>query len=610
MLPPKRTDKLTPLNVAVNNARPAVTVAVVFSFFINILALVSPIYMLQVYDRVLTSRNELTLILITLVAVFLFVVYAVLEMLRTQVLVRGGIRFDGDMRDKTFRAVLDSTLQRKGGDAQAFRDVDQVREFMTGAGLIAFCDAPWIPVFVIVAFILHWYFGVLAIISGAIILGLAVLNDRSTRAPLQQATIAAIQSQNDVAATLRNSEVMRAMGMWRGLQERWQARRDDLIGHQASASDRSGVAMSGIKFVRQVVQTLILGGGAYLAIKGTISPGAMIAASIIVGRALAPIEQGVGQWKTFIAARGAWDRLQTMYRGLDDQPDRMSLPPPKGRISAENAAILPPGSQKPTVFGASFTIEPGTTIGIIGPSAAGKSSLVRGLVGVWPVAMGAVRLDGFEIRQWDPQDLGRHIGYLPQDVELFSGTVAQNIARFTEYESEDVIEAAQIAGVHEVIQALPNGYDTQIGDAGATLSGGQRQRLALARTIFKKPALIVLDEPNANLDSDGEAALARALAHLKELGRTIVFVTHKTNLLAFADQIMVMQAGQVAKIGPRDEIINMIIAQSRQQQGGVPAAPGQAAPAAAPGAGVTSGGPAAVPAAATTVRPSNPAPGH
>jgi PrtD family type I secretion system ABC transporter len=595
MLPPKRNDKLTPLNQAVNNARQAVTIAVVFSFFINILALVSPIYMLQVYDRVLTSRNQLTLTFITLIVIFLFVVYAALEVLRTQVLVRAGIGFDTDMREKTFRAVLDSTLQRKGGDAQAFRDVDQVREFMTGAGLIAFCDAPWIPVFVIVSFILHWYFGLLAIISGLMILGLAILNDRSTRAPLQQATIASIQAQNDVAATLRNSEVMRAMGMWKGLQARWQDRRDDLIAWQASASDRGGLAISSIKFLRQVVQTLILGGGAFLAITGKLSPGAMIAASIIVGRALAPIEQGVGQWKTFVGARSAWDRLQTLFRTIDDVGEKMSLPPPKGRITAESAAVAPPGAPRPVVINASFTIEPGTTIGIIGPSAAGKSTLVRGLVGVWPIVMGSIRLDGFDIRQWDPQDLGQHIGYLPQDVELFAGTVAQNIARFTDYDSEDVIEAARIAGVHEVIQQLPQGYDTQIGDAGATLSGGQRQRLALARTIFRKPALIVMDEPNANLDSEGEAALSRAVTHLKELGRTIVFVTHKTNLLAFADQIMVMQGGTVGRIGPRDEIINMLVANSRAQGpqvagpgGGAPAgAPSAAAPAAPSTAGIT-----------------------
>lgn len=557
------TEKPTPLNTAIRAVWPAIMVAVFFSMFINILALVSPIYMLQVYDRVLTSRNELTLLFITLIAIFLFVVYAALEMLRTQVLVRGGSKFDTVLSAPTFRSVLDSTLLRRGGDAQAFRDMDGVREFITGAGLIAFCDAPWIPVFVAVSFILHPYFGILAVASGIIILGLAVANDYTTRAPIQKATMASISAQNDVSATLRNSEVMRAMGMWRGLQARWQLRRDDQIAWQASASDRGGTVMATIKFVRQAVQTLILGGGAYLAITGKISPGAMIAASILVGRALAPIEAAVGQWKNFINARSSWDRLQKMFRANGDPVERMSLPAPKGRILAEMASVMPPGGQRPTLINASFVLEAGTTLGIIGPSAAGKSSLVRGLVGVWPIIAGAIRLDGYELRQWDPLELGQHIGYLPQDVELFSGTVAQNIARFTDFDSQDVIEAAQIAGVHEVIQALPQGYETQIGDSGAALSGGQRQRLALARTIFRKPALIVMDEPNANLDTDGEVALARAIAHMKALGRTIIFVTHKTNLLAYADKILILQNGTVARMGDRDEVLNLLIANQK-----------------------------------------------
>lgn len=555
--------ELTPLNHTVQRIRPAITVAMVFSFFINILVLTSPLYMLQVYDRVLTSRNELTLLFITLVVLFLFVVYAVLEGLRTQVLVRAGIQFDGDLRDPVFRTVLDSTLQKRGGDAQAFRDVDTLREFLTGAGLIAFCDAPWIPVFIIVCFIMHPFFGVLAIVAGAIILGLAIANDRVTRDPMRQAAAAGIAAQNDVAATLRNSEVMRAMGMWRGLQQRWQARRDELIGWQASASDRAGAMMALIKFVRQAVQVLILGGGAYLAITGKLSPGSMIAASILVGRALAPIEAAVGQWKGFVASRGSWDRLQQIFRTTAKAPERMSLPPPAGKLSVENAFIAPPGAERPVVANVSFSLEAGKTLALIGPSAAGKSSLVRGLVGVWPLVNGAVRLDGFELRQWDPEELGQHVGYLPQDVELFSGTIAQNIARFTAFESPEVIEAAQLAGVHEIIQALPQGYETQIGEAGAALSGGQRQRIALARALFRKPAFVVMDEPNANLDADGEQALARAIVHMKSLGKTIIVVTHKTNLLAYADKILLMQGGGVSRFGERDEILQLLMANAR-----------------------------------------------
>ncbi|MDE2486715.1 MAG: type I secretion system permease/ATPase [Alphaproteobacteria bacterium] len=552
------SEKPTELNRAINETRPAILIAVFFSLFINLLALVSPLYMLQVYDRVLQSRSTTTLVFITLIAVFLYFVYGALESLRTQVLVRAGIKFDGEVRGHIFKSVLDATVQHRPGGSQAFRDVDMVREFLTGSGLISFCDVPWTPVFVIVAFILHPYFGVLAIIAGAVILGLAITNDYFTRAPLQRATVASIAAQSDASATLRNSEVMHAMGMWSGLQSRWQVRRDELIGWQAQASDRGGAVISGIKMFRQIVQTLILGGGAYLAIKGKASPGAMVAASIIVGRALAPIEMAVGQWKGFVGARDAWDRLQTLFRGDANAAERMSLPGPKGRLTVEGATVAPPGRPRPTVIGASFGVEPGTSVAVIGPSAAGKSSLARALVGVWPTAAGAIRLDGFDLKHWDPQQLGPYVGYLPQDVELFSGTVAENIARFGEFKSEDVIEAAQIAGVHELIQSLPDGYETQIGEGGQTLSGGQRQRIALARTIYRRPALIVLDEPNANLDSHGEAALANALMHLK--GRsTIVFVTHKINLLSVADKVLVMQNGQVVQFGDRDPILKQLM---------------------------------------------------
>lgn len=553
--------KPTILDRAVEVMKPAVITAMVFSFFINILALVSPLYMLQVYDRVLSSRNVATLVVLTLICVFLFIVYGLLEALRTQVLVRGGLKFDGVARDPIFRAVLDSTLTRKGQGGQAFRDMDQIREFMAG-GLIAFCDAPWTPVFIIVSFMLHWYFGVLAIISCFIIFGLAVMNDRSTKNPIQMATMASIAAQNDAGSTLRNAEVMKAMGMWGGLQARWRGRRDEQVAWQAAASDSGGAVMSGIKVFRQVVQTLILGGGAYLAIQGKISSGSMIAGSILVGRALAPIEGAVGQWKNLLGARGSWDRLQGMLRELKSDEDHMPLPDPRGVLSAEAASIVPPGAQQPTMRQASFRIDAGTSVAIVGPSAAGKSSLLRGIVGVWPCAAGVIRLDGYDIKQWDPEKLGRHIGYLPQDIELFQGTVAQNIARFTEYESQEVIDAATLSGVHDMIQALPMGYDTPIGEGGASLSGGQRQRLALARAVFRMPALLVLDEPNASLDQTGELALMEAMNRLKAAKRTVIFATHKLNLLGQADYIMVINQGVVADFGPRDAMLAKLTGQA------------------------------------------------
>ena len=544
----------TILDKAVDLAKPAVITAMVFSFFINILALVSPLYMLQVYDRVLSSRNVATLVVLTLIVIFLFVIYGLLEALRTQVLVRGGLKFDGLARDPIFKVVLDSTLNRRGQGSQAFRDMDSVREFMTG-GLIAFCDAPWTPVFIIVSWLLHPFFGVLAIVSCFIIFGLAVMNDRATKNPIQMATMAAIAAQNDAGSTLRNAEVMKAMGMWGGLQARWRVRRDEQVAWQAAASDNGGAVMSGIKVFRQVVQTLILGGGAYLAIQGKISAGSMIAGSILVGRALAPIEGAVGQWKSLLGARGAWDRLQAMLREDRDASDHMPLPEPRGVLSAEAASILPPGAQAPTLRQASFRIDAGTSVGIVGPSGAGKSSLLRGVVGVWPCVAGVIRLDGYDIKQWDPEKLGRHVGYLPQDIELFSGTIAQNIARFTQFEPQEVIDAARMAGVHEMIQALPNGYDTPIGEGGASLSGGQRQRVALARAIFRMPALLVLDEPNASLDQLGEQALAEAMSQLKAAKRTVIFATHKVNLLVQADYIMVVNQGVIADFGERDAML-------------------------------------------------------
>lgn len=549
----------TPLNIAVNAARPAIVIAAIFSLFINVLALVSPLYMLQVYDRVLTSRNVSTLLFLTLIVVFLLLVYAALEHCRTQVLLRGGVRFDEVMQQPLFTSVLLARLRRgSGNDAQAVRDTDSVREFLTGPGLIAFCDVPWIPVFVIVSSLLHPLFGLIAVVGGTVIFGLALANEFATRGALNKASVSSMMAQSDVSATLRNSEVMRAMGMWGGLQRRWQERRDELINWQASASSRGGGIMAGIKFSRAVLQTLVLGSGAYLAIQGTISPGAMIAASILVGRALAPIEAAVGQWKSFVNARGAWGRLQALFQGTIEHRERMDLPVPQGRLSVESIIVTPPGSKLPAIRNVSFMLEPGTSLGLIGPSAAGKSSLARAIVGVWPPAVGAIRLDGFELKQWDPEALGQHIGYLPQDVELFAGTVAENIARFREVDSEKVLEASRLAGVHDMIQQLPDGYNTQIGESGLALSGGQRQRLGLARCLYGRPALVVLDEPNASLDAPGEAALVQALQQLKSSGQTLIFITHKTNILGLADKILMLNQGTVQLFGDRDEVLAKI----------------------------------------------------
>ena len=551
---------LTPLNGAVSAARSALLPAGIFSLFINLLALVSPLYMLQVYDRVLSSRNLMTLLFLTLLAIFLYFVYGSLEALRSRVLVRGGARFENVLRTPLFECTFAATLGRKNGsvEAQPFRDADTVREFVTGSAMLAFFDLPWVPLFVAAAFLLHPIFGWLAVGSGVLTLIFTLINEYSTKKLLNRATHASIAAHADVSATLRNSEVMRAMGMAPGLRDRWSQRRDDQINWQASASDRGSALMAGMKSFRQIVQVLILGIGGYLCLQGELSAGGIIAASIIVGRALAPIELAVSQWKVFQNARGAWGRLQDLFRAVPQDQQRMALPPPKGSVKCEQIMATAPGEKMPIVRGVSFQLEKGDTLAVIGPSAAGKSSLIRVLLGVWPSVAGTVRFDGFDVNHWHPNELGPHIGYLPQDVELFAGTIAQNISRFREAEHAEVIQAAELAGVHEMVQHMPNGYDTQIGEGGHALSGGQRQRIGLARALFGRPAIVVLDEPNANLDATGEGALIGAVQHLKKIGSTVIFVTHKTNMLTLADKVLLMEQGTVRLYGEREEVLAKI----------------------------------------------------
>jgi ATP-binding cassette, subfamily C, type I secretion system permease/ATPase len=548
---------LTPLNHAVAAARSALVPAGVFSLFINSLALVSPIYMLQVYDRVLSSRNLMTLLFLTVIAVFLYVVYGSLEALRSRVLVRGSARFENVLRTPLFETTFAASLGRKSGtgESQPFRDADSVREFITGPATLAFFDLPWVPLFVATSFLLHPIFGWIAIVAGILTLSIAVVNEYSTKKLLSRASLASISAHADVSATLRNAEVMRAMGMASGLKDRWARRRDEQIAWQAVASDRGGALMAGMKSFRQIVQILILGTGGYLCLQGELSGGGIVAASIIIGRALAPIELAVSQWKVFQNSRGAWSRLQALFRSFPQGQERMPLPAPKGSIKVEQVVAAAPGERTPILRGVSFQIEQGKTLAIIGPSAAGKSSLVRVLLGVWPAAAGTVRFDGFDVNHWDPNDLGQHVGYLPQDVELFAGTIAQNISRFREADHADVIRAAELAGVHEMAQQMPSGYDTQIGEGGQALSGGQRQRIGLARAMFGKPAIVVLDEPNANLDSTGEAALVEAIRHLKQCGATVIFITHKTNMLSVADKVLLMEQGVIRLYGERDEVL-------------------------------------------------------
>jgi ATP-binding cassette subfamily C protein len=552
--------KINLLSNALHGTRAGFVSTIVFSFFINILAFVGPLYMLQIYDRVITSRNIATLIALTVIAAFLLIVFALLEKVRSAVLVRIGVLFSARTRSPLFNAVLRGTLlQPDAGHAQALRDLDTLREFLTGSGLIAFCDAPWVPIFVASCFILHPWYGIVATAGAILIFMFALANELLTRKELKSASISAVKAASYASATFRNAEVLHAMGMLDGLRSRWLARQDEGLKLQAVASDRAGHLVAASKFIRAFLQVAILGVGAYLSIIQESTPGAMIAASIIMGRALAPVEIAVANWKGFIAARAAYDRIRKLLGILPEEPRKMALPDPEGAISVENVIAAPPGGKEAVLRGISFALQPGEILGVVGPSAAGKSSLARVLVGVWPSAVGKVRIDGADITQWNVDQLGRHIGYLPQDVELFSGTIAENISRFGDQDAEKIIAAAKLAGVHDMIQLMPAGYNTQIGEGGHALSGGQRQRVALARALYGKPALVVLDEPNASLDSDGEAALLAAVQELRQEGCTLFLITHKTNILAIVDKIMVLAGGQIQGYGTRDQILSKLL---------------------------------------------------
>ncbi|RDD62267.1 type I secretion system permease/ATPase [Ferruginivarius sediminum] len=544
------------LQHAVRSVRGALTAVVTFSFFINLLMLVAPLYMLQVYDRVLTSRNETTLVMLTIIAVGMLIVFGCLDLVRSRVLVRIGTRLDERLKGTVFASVFQQSVKNPGGGhAQALRDMDTVRDFTTGAGLIAFADAPWVPVFIAIVFLFHPVLGAVALAGALIIFMLALANEIFTRTPLANASRFAVSANSFVDTSLRNAEVVAAMGMLPGIMRRWADRHGDVLSRQSTASDRAGLIMASSRSLRLILQVAMLGVGAYLVLLQQITPGTMIAASIIMGRALAPVEAAVGQWRGFVGARMAYRRLNKLLLANEGEPERMPLPAPQGAIAVERAIVAPPGTRMPVVNGASFQLAAGEALGVVGSSGAGKTSLARALMGVWPVASGSIRLDGADIGDWDKSALGPYLGYLPQDVELFDGTVAENIARFGQIDPEAVVRAARMAGVHELILRLSEGYDTQIGPGGESLSAGQRQRIGLARALYGGVRFVMLDEPNANLDIEGEKALSEALTELKRAGTTVVVITHRLPLLSNVDKILVLEQGQVKAFGPRQEIM-------------------------------------------------------
>jgi ATP-binding cassette subfamily C protein len=530
--------------------------AIVFSFFINLLAFVGPLYMLQIYDRVIASRSEMTLLFITLLAAFLLVIYALLERCRSALLIRLGLAINETARDQVFRAVMRQQLRTPdGGHALALRDLDHVREFATGNGFITLFDAPWVPIFIAACFVLHPWFGWVAASGTLVIFALAVLNELVTRSSLHRAARNLAAAGQSIQAGLRNIETAHAMAMTDRLHERWRRELDSGLAWQASASDRAGLLVASIKFARTFLQVASLGIGGYLVIRQEVTGGAMIAASILMTRALAPVEAAVASWNGFVTARIGLRRIKDLLKTSPEPASKLTLPEPKGYLSFEQVTARAPDGQGLVLSNVSFLVQPGEVLAVVGPSAAGKSSLVRVMLGIWPTLAGAVRLDGTELSHWDCAQFGRNIGYLPQEIELFSGTIAENIARLGAVDQEAIIEAAQMAGVHGMIQRLPEGYNTSIGEGGLGLSGGQRQRIGLARALYRLPALIVLDEPNSNLDSDGEAALLAALRQLRAARKTVIVVTHKRNVLAVADKVLVLAQGAVQSFGPRDDVL-------------------------------------------------------
>lgn len=556
MTPEQKTD----LQRALDATKGSFISAGVFSMFINILMLVPVIYMLQVYDRVITSGSEDTLIMITLIMVFLLSSMGALEWVRSRILVRVAAKLDQLLSHRVFVASFKQSLYSGGrnSNAQCIQDLTGLRQFMTGNGLFAFFDAPWLPIYLAVMFAFHPLYGWVGVIS-AILLGvMAVINEKSTSKLLQEANKESSQANNAVSRTLSNAEVIESMGMLDRVSERWQKRQGKVVAWQAKASDKASVITSITKSFRIIVQSLILGLGAYLVIQQEITPGLVIAGSILLGRALAPIDQMIGAWKGFVVARTQYHRLDDVLRKIPADRETMSLPAPKGQIRAENVSVAPPGSKTPVLSGLSFLAQPGEVWGILGPSAAGKSTLARALLGIWPTVGGKMRLDNADIFAWNRQELGDYIGYLPQDIELFDGTISENIARFGEVDAEKVVAAAKAAGVHEMILTLGEGYDTVIGAGGVMLSGGQRQRVGLARALYGEPVFIVLDEPNSNLDDVGEKALAVAIAAAKARGATVFIITHRVSVLSQVDKLMMIAGGRLQMMGPRDEVLQKL----------------------------------------------------
>lgn len=532
------------------------------SCMINILYLTGSLFMLEVYDRVLPSRSVPTLVALIMLAGGLYVAQGILDLIRGRVLVRIGTSLDEALSDRVFDTVVRLPLvagSRNEG-LQPLRDLDNVRGFLSGMGPGAFFDLPWLPFYLAICFAFHTWIGITALVGAIILVALTVMTEIMTKAPARDALMLAMRRNDLAAASRRNAEVLVAMGMAGRMRRRWNEANEKYLAGNQRTSDVAGGLGATAKVMRMTLQSAVLGVGAYLVIHQEATAGIIIAGSILSARALAPVDLAIAHWKSFVAARQSWQRLNRLLISLPARGRPMRLKDPTQRLSVEAVSVVPPGDQRVIVQDVTFMLEAGSGLGVIGPSGSGKSSLIRALVGVWQPARGKVRLDAAALDQWTPDDLGRHIGYLPQDVELFAGTVAQNISRFEPNAKPNaILAAAKEAGVHEMIVKMREGYETQIGEQGSVLSAGQAQRVALARALYGNPFLIVLDEPNSNLDTEGDDALTRAVRSARARGAIVVVVAHRPIGIEAVDQLLVLRDGRMQAFGPKDQVLGQVL---------------------------------------------------
>jgi ATP-binding cassette, subfamily C, bacterial PrsD len=539
---------------------------------VNVLMLTGSLYMLQIYDRVLTSRSVPTLIALSLLALAAFALQGVVDAMRHRLLGRIGAVFDRELSPIAARALVTMPLRgaKPHESAQPLRDLDSVRTFLSSMGPTALIDMPFMPLFIAACFLLHPWLGLLAVAGALVIIGLTLWTERASKEPSAVMTRSAVNQTLIAESGRRNAESIAGLGMGRSFADQFDRAHQRHVADTLALTESTASVSSLARVVRLVLQSAVLGLGAYLAILGQVSPGAMIAASILTSRALAPIELAVAHWRSFVAARQGLARLKQVLPHFVETDKTMKLPAPRLNLSVEDLVVMAPGAQKPILQGVTFKLNAGQALGLLGQSGSGKSTLARAIVGAWPAARGAIRFDGALASQWDPVDLGRSLGYLPQDVELFDGTIAENIARFDpDATSEKVLKAAQEAGADELIKALPQGYETRVGEGGARLSGGQRQRIALARALYGEPFLLVLDEPNASLDDEGDQALTRAVQGVRQRGGCVIIITHRPTGLAAVDLVGRMTDGKLA-YGPREPALQQVAPQKVAQQGGLP----------------------------------------